>query len=113
MKKELHEYSTAPKYAGGKVQIKITAYEVIVLDDTLREVINHRRLYGNTKQESMQWIPYLEQLSVRPGALKYTGIYQIAPAPRNNTWIYAIKVKGDIAQSHLKNQQSFRFQQCG
>ncbi|GAB1476242.1 IS21 family transposase [Bacillota bacterium] len=81
LEKGLHEYSTAPKYAGGKVQIKITAYEVIVLDDTLREVINHRRLYGNTKQESMQWIPYLEQLSVRPGALKYTGIYQMLPTP--------------------------------
>ena len=77
----LHEYSTAPKYAGEKVQIKITAYEVIVLDGSLREVIYHLRLYGNTKQKSMQWIPYLEQLSIRPGALKYTGIYQMMPIP--------------------------------
>ena len=29
----------------------------------------------------MQWIPYLEQLSIRPGALKYTGIYQLLPTP--------------------------------
>lgn len=77
----LHEYSTAPKYAGEKAQIKITAYEVIVLDESLREIIRHPRLYGNTKQESMQWIPYLEQLSIRPGALKYTGIYQMLPKP--------------------------------
>lgn len=81
LEKGLHEYSTAPKYAGDKVQIRITAYAVIVLDDSLREVIHHHRLYGNTRQESMQWIPYLEQLSIRPGALKYTGIYQMLPTP--------------------------------
>lgn len=81
LEKGLHEYSTAPKYAGEKVQVKITAYEVIVLDDSLREFIIHSRLYGGTKQESMQWIPYLEQLSIRPGALKYTGIYQMLPPP--------------------------------
>ena len=81
LEKGLHEYSSAPKFAGEKVQLKITAYEVIVLDDHLRDVITHTRLYGNTRQESMQWIPYLEQLSIRPGALKYTGIYQLLPPP--------------------------------
>ena len=81
LEKGLHEYSSAPKFAGEKVQLRITAYEVIVLDDHLRDVITHTRLYGNTRQESMQWIPYLEQLSIRPGALKYTGIYQLLPAP--------------------------------
>lgn len=77
----LHEYSSAPKYAGEKLTAKLTAYEVIVLDESLREIVAHHRLYGNFKQESMQWIPYLEQLSKRPGALKYTGIYQMLPTP--------------------------------
>ncbi len=81
LEKGLHEYSSAPKYAGSKVQIKITAYEVILLDDHLREILWHHRLYGSKKQESMQWIPYLEQLSIRPGALKYTGIYHMMPTP--------------------------------
>ncbi len=29
----------------------------------------------------MKWLPYLLQLSRRPGALKYTGIYQMLPDP--------------------------------
>jgi hypothetical protein len=33
------------------------------------------------KQQSMQWLPYLTQLSRRPGALKYTGIYKMLPDP--------------------------------
>lgn len=77
----LHEYSSAPKFAGSRVTIKLTAYDVVVLDENLREVVVHQRLYGKRKQESMQWIPYLKQLSMRPGALKYTGIYQMLPTP--------------------------------
>jgi hypothetical protein len=41
----------------------------------------HQRLYGNTKQEAMDWIPYLTQLSRNPGALKYTGIWDMLPDP--------------------------------
>ncbi len=33
----LHEYSTAPKYAGEYVLIRITAFDVIVLDENYRE----------------------------------------------------------------------------
>ncbi len=28
----------------------------------------------------MQWLPYLTQLARKPGALKYTGIYQLLPS---------------------------------
>ena len=27
----------------------------------------------------MDWLPYLKQLSLRPRALKYTGIYELMP----------------------------------
>lgn len=77
----LHEYSTAPKYAGERVTIKLTAYEVIALDESLREIVTHTRLYGKERQQSMQWLPYLSQLSKKPGALKYTGIYGMLPEP--------------------------------
>ena len=80
----IHQYSTSPKYAKSTVQICITAFSVIVLDESLRTVVEHKRLYGNTKKESMLWIPYLEQLSYRPAALKYTGIYQMLPDPLKN-----------------------------
>ena len=77
----LHEYSAAPKYANTEILVKLTAYHVIVLDESHREVVRHNRLYGDYKQTSMEWLPYLNQLSRRPGALKYTGIYHMLPQP--------------------------------
>ena len=74
-----HRYSTSPRYAGGQVQMKITATQVIILDDSLRPVVSHKRLYGTEKQQQMDWLPYLTQLSRRPGALKYTPIYELLP----------------------------------
>lgn len=75
----LHEYSVSPKYANTKMLIKLTANEVIPLDDSHREIVKHERFYGNQKQQSMKWLPYLTQLSRCPGALKYSGIYHILP----------------------------------
>jgi len=76
----LHEYSAAPRYANSRVLVRITASEVIPLDESHREIVRHDRLYGSYKQQSMKWLPYLTQLSRSPGALKYTGIYQLLPA---------------------------------
>jgi transposase len=75
----LHEYSVSPKYANSRVVIKLTANEVIPMDDSYREIIRHDRFYGNYKQQSMKWLPYLTQLSRCPGAMKYTGIFQMLP----------------------------------
>ncbi len=75
----LHEYSSSPRYANKHILVKVTANEVIPLDDSQREIVRHKRLYGKEKQQSMKWLPYLTQLSRSPGALKYTGIYQLLP----------------------------------
>jgi transposase len=83
-----HRYSSSPRYAGGRVQVKITAQWVEVLDDSLRSVVRHRRLYGSSRQESMDWLPYLTQLSRRPGALKYTPVYSLMPEPLQR-WLEA------------------------
>lgn len=80
----LHEYSASPKYANSRILVKITANEVIPLDESHREIVRHKRLYGNYKQQSMKWIPYLTQLSRCPGALKYSGIYQMLPESIQN-----------------------------
>lgn len=72
-----HRYSTGPRFAGELVRLQITATEVVVLDDSSRVVVTHRRLYGGAKQESMDWLPYLTQLSRRPRALKYTPVYEM------------------------------------
>ncbi len=76
-----HSYSSAPRYANAQVTVRLTAHEVGVLDDSLREIVRHRRLYGEGRQECMDWIPYLTQLARSPGALKYTGVYRMLPDP--------------------------------
>jgi transposase len=75
----LHEYSVSPQYADSRVLVKITAHEVLPLDKDGQVIARHPRLYGDFKQQSMQWLPYLTQLSRRPQALKYSGIYPLLP----------------------------------
>ena len=75
----LHEYSVSPQYANSRVLVKITAGEVIPLDKGHQPIVRHQRLYGDTRQQSMQRLPYLTQLSRSPNALKYTGIYPMLP----------------------------------
>jgi transposase len=77
--KGMHEYSASPKHANMTVHLKLTSSLVIVMDENYREITRHRRLYGDTKQHSMDWLPYLKQLSMRPRALKYSGIYDLMP----------------------------------
>ena len=77
----VHTYSTSPKQAGGKVTVKITSSKVIPMDENQRVITEHPRLYGNSKQEAMDWLPYLKLLSRCPAALKYTGIYEMLPDP--------------------------------
>ena len=80
LNKGLHEYSVSPKHANTTVNLKLTSSLVIVMDENYREIVSHRRLYGDTKQQSMEWLPYLRQLSIRPRALKYSGIYEMMPS---------------------------------
>ena len=76
-----HTYSTSPKQAGGRVTVKMTSSKVIPMDENQRAITEHSRLYGNSKQEAMDWLPYLKLLSRSPAALKYTGIYKMLPDP--------------------------------
>ena len=79
LNKGMHEYSASPKHVNTVVNLKLTSSLVIVLDENYREIVRHRRLYGDTKQKRMDWLPYLKQLSIRPRALKYSGIYELMP----------------------------------
>jgi hypothetical protein len=79
LNKGMHEYSISPKHANTVVNLKITSSLVIVMDENYREIVRHLRLYGDTKQQCMDWLPYLKQLAFRPRALKYSGIYDMMP----------------------------------
>ena len=74
-----HEYSSAPKYSLGTVNARLSSTFVTVLDDDYREIVTHRRLYGDDHQSSMEWVPYLEYISRHPRSLKNTGIYAMMP----------------------------------
>lgn len=71
-------YSTTPVFAGREVIIKANAYDVTILDINYSYIQNHDRLYGE-KKESMKWEPYLDLMSKRPTALKYTGFFKKLP----------------------------------
>ena len=75
-----HEYSSAPKYALGTVNVRLSSTFVTVLDNDYRTIVTHRRLYGNERQSSMEWVPYLDYVSRHPRSLKNTGIYGMMPA---------------------------------
>lgn len=54
---------------------------MIVLDDKGNEVVRHRRLYGDQKQSSMNWLLYLRYIARKPRSLRNTGIYDMMPGP--------------------------------
>ena len=74
-----HEYSVSPNHANAAVTVKLTSSAVTVMDEMLRVIVTHRRLYGSEHQESMEWTPYLSYISRHPRSLKNTGIYEMMP----------------------------------
>ena len=79
LEKGKYKYSTAPKYANGTVNVRLTSGTVTVQDEAGRVIITHRRLYGEEKQSRMEWVPYLDYISRHPRSLKNTGIYEMMP----------------------------------
>ena len=73
-----HRYSVSPDYSLTDVRLKLTSAEVIVMDTDDREIVRHRRLYGD-ERESMDWIPYLKYIAIRPRSLRNSGIYEMMP----------------------------------
>ena len=76
---KLYEYSTAPALALTRVKIRLTSQYVTICDENGREVVTHERLYGDKPARRMNWLPYLDQLSRRPRAVKYSGVYDMMP----------------------------------
>lgn len=77
----LHEYSGVPRLAGEYATIRITASTVHVLDKDFKELVVHERLYGEARQSSIKWQPFLTQLAMKPNAMKYSGIMESLPDP--------------------------------
>lgn len=78
-----HRYSVSPDFCGEVVRLKITSSNIIVLDTEMREIVQHRRLYGN-ETESMDWLPYLKCISRKPRSLMNSGIFELMPETLQN-----------------------------
>lgn len=74
-----HEYSVSPDHACTTVMISVTASKVIVMDMKHNPIVTHRRLYGDNKQSSMEWLPYLNAISRKPRSLYNSGIFDMMP----------------------------------
>ena len=73
-----HRYSAAPAFRGSFVNLKITSSAVIVMDADTREVVRHKRLYGD-EHERMDWLPYLTYIARKPRSPRNSGIYDMMP----------------------------------
>lgn len=71
-------YSSSPRYAQQNVYVKASSDTVWILNESYEVIMEHPRLYGNGL-ESMKWLPYIDLMSKRPGAMKYTTFYQELP----------------------------------
>ena len=71
-------YSSSPRYAKENVYVKASSDKVWILNDSYEVIMEHPRLYGNGL-ESMKWLPYIDLMSRRPAAMKYTEFYHQLP----------------------------------
>lgn len=74
-----YTYSTSPEYANQTVNLKLTSSTVTILDTDYHEIVSHRRLYGDKKAESINWLLYLKFIARRPRSLRNSGIYDQMP----------------------------------
>src|SRR5699024_10000503 len=68
------QYSSSPRFSQQKVSVRITYNEITILSEDHEVIAKHTRLYG-VRRKSIIWQPYLDLLSKRPMAIKYSSIY--------------------------------------
>ena len=79
LNKGLHTYSASPGCSETEITVRLTSSTVTVLDAHMKEIACHRRLYGDSKQSSMDWLPYLNYIARKPRSLRNSGIYDMMP----------------------------------
>jgi len=80
VKIEGRRYSVTPSYARQNLWVKLYHDRIQILDDRYETIIEHPRLYGG-ETEAMNWLPYLNALARKPGALLNTTFYSSLPDP--------------------------------
>ena len=73
------QYSTTPRFAKQQLSVCVTYNMVLILNNNNEVIVRHPRLYG-IRRKSMIWQPYLDLLSRRPRAIKYSSLYDQFPS---------------------------------
>lgn len=76
---DTNKYSTSPALALAQVYLEIHSTKIVVMNERYKVITVHNRIYGKG-QESMDWQPYLDLMSRRPNAIKYTAFYRQLPS---------------------------------
>ncbi len=74
-----YTYSSHPDFRRKTIMIKLTSKTVTVLDERNKEIVVHRRLYGEGPQTSINWSTYLRVIAVKPRAFPNTGLADHLP----------------------------------
>ncbi|MBU4491109.1 MAG: IS21 family transposase [Euryarchaeota archaeon] len=74
-----HWYSSAPEMGCSDIVIAIGAHYVDVLNRTGESIVCHRRMYGNSRTDSIDWTTSASRLFKNPGAWKNSGMREIMP----------------------------------
>lgn len=75
-----YTYSASPEYESKRVYVRLTSSEVTVLKEDLTSIIVvHKRLYGLKKTVSIQWGPYLREMSRKPRSFLNSSLREQMP----------------------------------
>lgn len=71
---------------------------MIIQDKSLKEITRHKRCFGE-KKKFTHWADFIDMVSHRPKALKYSGFYSLLPS---NWKAYAEKINSDDLKEALR-----------
>jgi len=95
---EGNHYSVSPKHVNEQIRIVVKAEVLIIQDKSLREITTHKRCFGE-KKKFTHWADFIDMVSHRPRALKYSGFYSLLPS---NWKVYTEKSSTDDLKEALR-----------
>ena len=78
-KVDSNRYSTSPKFVQAEVEVRLTAEEIRVYDMQDRLITVHKREYGKKCSPIQNWTNYIEAITRKPRAIKYTSFFRQQP----------------------------------
>lgn len=76
-----HHYSSRPEYAGQEVLVAIRAHTITILDEHKQLIVQHTRVYGNQRSDTVDYRTSLAMLTRNAGSWQNSGIRElVSPA---------------------------------